>query len=443
MPRCLGPRHRSRAQAPRFTGVGLSTPDQAAAPRARTLATALRCEECGAETADLSRCTCAGCGGILFARCERSLSTSRNEGIWRFANALPRVSPSSRVTLAEGSTPLLAAPRLGSELRGTQVYVKDETRNPTGTFKDRILAIAASVARDVGAHGLVCASTGNAGASTAAFASRAGLPALIVVPATAPPVKLAQAIVCGATVVRVQGSYSDAHRLARQCEEAGYLNTTTTFISPYSVEGGRTIAYEIADDLGQPPDWIAVPIGAGPLLVGLHLGFADLVAAGRCRMLPRLLAVQPEGCAPIVRAVRERAAHVSAWGTPDTLVDSLADPLDGYEREGDITLRSIQATRGSGVVVSDEETLLWLSRLAERVGVFAEPGGAAALAGAARATADGLIAPGQSVVCCVTGTGLKTPLAALDTVETRLLDVDSPEFKRLLTRPARTGGLNV
>jgi threonine synthase len=400
--------------------------------------TVLHCAQCGADTVELGRSDCERCGGILLSVCERQLARAsstadcRADGVWRFAAALPRVSIDNRVTLAEGGTPLLKGTGLIGDHAG--LFLKDETRNPTGTFKDRIMAVTASVAREVGARGLVCASTGNAGASTAAYAARARLPALIVVPAQAPVVKLAQAIVCGATVVRVPGSYSDAYRVARELEKAGYVNATTTFISPYSVEGGRTVAYELVDDMAGSPDWIVVPIGAGPLLVGLLHGFAELSAAGRCRSVPRLLGVQPDGCAPIVRAIAQQADHVVAWGTPDTTVSSLADPLQGYEREGDITLEAIRASRGSGVAVGDADTVEWVRRLAVGTGVFAEPGGAIALAGAARAVERGLVTGDESIVCCVTGTGLKDPSAAVGSVDSHLVEAGSPEFERLLSR---------
>lgn len=317
------------------------------------------------------------------------------------------------VTLEEGDTPALEDQRLADELGVRGLVVKDEARNPTGTFKDRCLAVAASVALDCAAPGIVCASTGNAGASTAAYAARAGLPAVIIVPERTPPSKLAQARAYGAEVLPVKGGYSDAWALAVvAAEQLGYVNATTTFISPYSAEGSRSVAYELHEQLGEAPDWIAVPIGAGALLAGIHDAYWELVDAGLADRAPRMLAVQPAGCAPIVRAWETEAEKVSAWDEPDTLVGSLADPLRGYEREGDVCLDAVRASEGAGVAVPDEETLAAIRRLGA-AGVFAEPGGAIGLAGVTRAVAGGLIAADETVVCCVTGSGLKDPFVAV------------------------------
>jgi threonine synthase len=326
--------------------------------------------------------------------------------IFRFADRLPDVPEAARVTLDEGGTPLVDLPAAGAAIGVPRLSGKDEARNPTGTFKDRAMALSASVALAEGAGGLICASTGNAGASAAAYAARAGLPAVILVPVGTPPAKMAQAAVCGATVVAVEGSYSDAWRLAAEvAERTGWLNATTTFVCPYVVEGTRTVAYEIHEARGTP-DWVVVPIGAGPLLVGVHRGFADV---GRA---PRLLAVQPAGCAPIVRAF-ECGTAVEPWAAPATVASGLADPLAGYPEEGEITLSAIRASDGAAVAVDDDATIAAVRTLAECEGLFQEPSGAIALAGAAEARRRGVIGDGQTVVLCLTGTGLKDPRAAL------------------------------
>jgi threonine synthase len=334
-------------------------------------------------------------------------------GIWRHAPLLPPLPAAARISLAEGGTPLLALRRAGAAVGVGTLYGKDEARNPTGTFKDRCMAVCASVARVAGAPGIVCASTGNAGASAAAYGACAGLPVLILVPAGTPPAKLAQAAVCGARVVAVEGTYSDAHALARAlAHDLGWLNATTTFVCPHVVTGARTVAYEIAEDMGAP-DWVVVPIGAGPLLVGIHEGFADLVDRGLVARAPRLLAVQPSGCAPIARAFAEDAP-VRAWEAPATIASGLADPLAGYEHEGEITLRAIRASGGAAVAVDDARTIEAIRLLGAREGLFQEPAGAIALAGVEAARGSGAIEDGETVVAVLTGTGLKMPHAAFD-----------------------------
>jgi threonine synthase len=327
-------------------------------------------------------------------------------GIFRFAPMLPATEPGARVSLDEGSTPLVPLPAAGEAIGVPRLSGKDEARNPTGTFKDRCMALCATIAVAEGAGGLICASTGNAGASAAAYGARAGLPAVILVPVGTPPAKMAQAAVCGATVVAVEGSYSDAWGLASDVAGgAGWLNATTTFVCPYVVESTRTVAYEL-DAAGSAPDWVVVPIGAGPLLVGIHRGFADV------QKTPRLLAVQPAGCAPIVRAF-ERGTAVEPWTGPATVASGLADPLAGYPEEGEITLQAVRASGGAAVAVDDDATIAAVRRLAGYEGLFQEPSGAIALAGAAEARRRGMIGADDDVVLCLTGTGLKDPHAAL------------------------------
>jgi threonine synthase len=359
-------------------------------------------------------------------------------GIWRHAPLLPPLEPAARVSLDEGATPLLALERAGAAVGLAALLGKDEARNPSGTFKDRCLAVCASVARAERASGIVCASTGNAGASAAAYGARAGLPVLILVPAGTPPAKLAQAAVCGARVVAVEGTYSAAHALARAlARDRGWLNATTTFVCPHVVTGARTLAFELAEQVGVP-DWVVVPIGAGPLLVGIHEGYAELVRRRLVTRAPRLLAVQPTGCAPIVRAFVE-AAPVRAWEAPSTVASGLADPLAGYEEEGEITLAAIRASGGSAVAVDDERTLAAVRLLGAREGLFQEPSGAIALAGIEAARRAGTIAATETVVAVLTGTGLKTPQAAFDAARAVATVRGLAELRELLAGDAASG----
>lgn len=372
----------------------------------------LTCIACGA-TAGGATPRCPACGGRLEVARRPLPATYRPDptapGMFRHAALLPPLRPADRVSLAEGGTPLLPTPAIGETL-GVLLLAKDEARNPTGTFKDRCMALAASVARAEGAAGIVCASTGNAGASAAAYGARAGLPVVILVPVGTPPAKPAQAAACGARVLAVEGTYSDAWSLAaRAGAELGWLNTTTTYTCPYVVEGTRTAAFEIAEQHGVP-DWVAVPIGAGPFLTGVLRGFEDLLALGVVDRVPRLLGIQPTGCAPIVRAFEE-GEPVRPWEAPTTIAGGIADPLRGYPEEGDVTVAAIRASGGAAVAVDDDATRAAIRLLAEREGLFQEPSGAIAVAGIAEARRRGLIDEGATVVACLTGTGLKDPHA--------------------------------
>jgi threonine synthase len=293
------------------------------------------------------------------------------------------------------------------------LLLKDESRNPSGSFKDRGLALAASLAVDYGLVGLICASTGNAAVSTATYAARAGLPCVVLVPAAAALAKIAHARACGATVIPIRGTYSDAHALAiTAADELGWLNTTSTFVCPYTVEGARTVAFETWLACGVP-DWVVVPIGAGPLLVALARGYEELQELGLADRVPRMLAVQPAGCAPIVRALQEGASHVTAWDAPHTVADGLADPLTGYTEQGDITMEAVRKSHGAGVAIDDADTLAAVLEIAHTEGLFQEPSSAIAIAGLRAAIHLGLVVDGDRVVACLTGLGLKEPEAAL------------------------------
>jgi threonine synthase len=398
----------------------------------------LRCAACGAGTTGGATPRCPKCGGrleVVRDRPERYAPDDGARGIFRHAALLPATPPSARVTLDEGGTPLVAVPAAGAEAGVPRLLAKDESRNPTGTFKDRCMALAATVARAEGAPGIVCASTGNAGASAAAYGARAGLDVVILVPVGTPPAKLAQAAICGARVVAVRGTYSDAWALAAALSAAaGWLNATTTFTCPYVVEGTRTVAYELWEAIGVP-DWVAVPIGAGPLLAGVAAGFADLRALGLADRAPRLLALQPAGCAPIVRAFDE-GRPTRPWEAPATVASGLADPLSGYPEEGDVTVAAIAASGGAAVAVEEAEILAAVRTLARREGLFQEPSGAIALAGVAEARRRGLIDGDEVVVACLTGTGLKDPHAAAGGDQRPFPEVaTTAELERVLAGP--------
>lgn len=312
----------------------------------------------------------------------------RPRSLWRYHEALP-VAAGDPVTLGEGMTPLVPS-------RDGQLLFKVESANPTGSFKDRGAAVLVTALRDAGAREIVEDSSGNAGSAIAAYAARAGLEATIFVPEGASPAKLVQIAAHGARIVRVGGTREDVARAA-QAAPGRYASHCW---DPLFFHGTKTIAYELWEDLaGRAPDWVVVPVGHGTLLLGVATGFMELRAAGVIATLPRLLAVQGAGCAPLAGP-----AAGSGAGTGDTLAEGIRvrEPVRPAE-----IVAAVAASGGSFAVVTDEELVAARRRLA-REGLFVEPTAAAAPAAAWRR----LEAPGDLqglVVVPLTGHGLKAP----------------------------------
>lgn len=352
----------------------------------------LTCVDCRASYPATLLYACEACGGLL----EVTRPGTEPPGL----DAL--VSPA--VTLGECGTPLLPVRPGSLPMPARALWFKDETRNPSGSFKDRLVSAALTTALTFRSKGLVCASSGNAGASAAAYAARAGIPAVILVPERTPTEKMAQIAAYGALLVKVAGHYSNSYAMALAvARETGFVNVTTTFLNPYGTDALRLVGHEIYDQLGgQVPDWVFVPTGSGPLVKGVFQGFAD--RGGR---MPRLVAVQAEGCAPIVKAFEERAGEVQAWGEPKTIASGISDPLIGYARDGTYTLRLVRESGGCAIAVSDDEIRRAMRVLAAGNGIFAEPTGASSLAAAQKMLARGDIGPDERIVCMVTGHGFK------------------------------------
>ena len=324
---------------------------------------------------------------------------------------LPVASPVSLPPCRVGGTPLLPVPGLRRELAMPHLWVKDETRNPSGSTKDRASLLVVAKAIEYGIDTVATASTGNAASALAAVAAAAGVRAVVFVPASAPPAKLAQAATYGARVVPVAGSYDEAFELSiTACEKFGWYNRNTAF-NPFTIEGKKTVALEIAADLKpEAPDVVLVPTGDGVIISGVAKGFADLVHGGLLHRRPRLIAVQPTGSPAIARALRSGASAFS----PVTDAASVADSLVvNAPRNAIMALKEVRASGGSGVLVSDDEILDAIGHLARTTGVFAEPAAAAALAGLLAALKEGLVARDERAVLLITGTGLKDVPAAM------------------------------
>jgi threonine synthase len=342
---------------------------------------------------------------------------------------LPLEKYESIVSLEEGNTPLIRTESLGDGF-----YVKDETRNPTGSFKDRPNTVGISKAVELGAKTVAIASSGNAAGSLSAYAAKAKIECVVCVPEDTPNSKLKQIMVFGAKVAKVRGTYSNAFNLIREsCQKFGWHNLTSVCTAnPYQVEGDKTAAYEIYERLNNP-DWVLVPLGAGPLLVGIYRGFWELREAGLMDRIPRLVGVQAEECAPIVRAFKRGEKEVTAWeGKPHTVAHSIADPLTGYSQDGTLTLEKIRESNGVAESVNDDEMLEAVWQLSKGEGIFAEPAAASTLAAANKLKRNRIISNGDKVVLMVTGTGLKSS-AVLDRIgEAPIIDPDPNELVRTI-----------
>jgi threonine synthase len=341
-----------------------------------------------------------------------SLAEDRNYTIWRYKPLMP-VEPDSPVPpLTVGWTPLYRADRLAAGLGLKHVWVKDDGRNPSASFKDRASAVAVIKAREKGA-GLAAgkvvittSSTGNAGAALSALCASVGQPNVVFVPQSAPPAKVAQLLVYGSTVILVRGSYDDAFALCGQAaKEFGWYNRNTGY-NPYMSEGKKTAAFEICEQLGwDAPDWIVVSVGDGCVIGGVYKGLFDLYSLGWIKKLPKLLGVQAAGSAALYDAwTRGVGAMEMTPIEARTVADSISADLPADRIKA---LRAVRATDGAYVKVTDEEILAAIPTLARGSGVFAEPAGAAAYAGLVQGIKEGRIDPGERVVILSTGNGLK------------------------------------
>ncbi|GIG90453.1 pyridoxal-phosphate dependent enzyme [Plantactinospora endophytica] len=364
----------------------------------------VHCVRCRRST-DFPAYRCPNCGSPLVldlvpASADDCRHTS-GRGLWRYAGMLPRTRHA--VTLGEGATPLLPL-----RLDGRDAHVKLESLNPSLSFKDRAMALAVSAALDRGLDGLVLASTGNAAVSAATYAAAAGLRCRIFcATGSNAGTKLDTARAHGARVELVDGHYSDAYAAATRAEGEGWLNVTTTYRNPLLTEAYRPIAAELVAELGAVPDVVVVPVGAGPLLRGIWLGFTDLRDAGLTTTVPRMVGVQADACAPLVRA----------WGAADwesslrepvvvapTAATAIADALRGYEVEGLLTLAAARDSGGALVAV-DEPAIAEAGRELARRGLFVEPAAAAAVA----ALATSAVPARSRAVAVLTGHGAKEP----------------------------------
>lgn len=338
--------------------------------------------------------------------------SKRAFNMWRYRELLPVPGPEYIVSLGEGGTPLLKASRLGERLGLKNLYLKDETRNPTGSFKDRAMSVSVSMARYFGFKKAVIASSGNPTASLAAYGAKAGIEVYALVPHFASRGKISQLLMYGAKVIRVRWVEAEdpTVKMMRILYEKHGFYPSPSFgvFNPYQVEGPKTISMEVVEQLDWSiPDQVFVPTGAASLLTGVYKGFRDFEKLGFTNGIPRLVAVQPEGNHPLVRAWMQRADpfNIKPWEKPpETVATGLEDT---YPWDGDMGLKALYETNGYGVVVSDDEIVYVMKLLASLEGVFAEPSGAAGLAGLVKAVENKQVDRDEVVVVLVTGHGLK------------------------------------
>ena len=360
---------------------------------------------------------CARCGQMLAVRYDLERAGAavskddlrrRPPGMYRFRELLPLDDAEEPVTLGEGATPLLSLPRVASHLGLAQLWAKDEGQNPTGSFKARGLGMAITRARTLGVKGLMIPSAGNAGGAAAAYGARAGLPVAVVVPRATPEAAIAEAILAGARVFTVDGTIATAGKvIASVAAGLGWFDLAT-LKEPYRLEGKKTMGLELAEQLGwEAPDVLMYPTGGGTGLVGIWKAFEELGAMGWIKPAqPRFVAVQAEGCAPVVKGWAEGAETTAVWENPVTDAPGLRVPGPFAGRQ---MLRILRETNGAGRAVSEAEILEAQKLLARLEGIWTGPESAAALAALLRMRQEGLVDASARVVLILTGAGIKNP----------------------------------
>ncbi len=404
----------------------IETPTQnstAATPGATATPTAspshilgLRCRACGRPEEIGPNYVCSGCFGplevvydfdVARATLTQDAIARRPAGIWRYLELLP-VSAAPARGLAVGSTALVSADRLASQIGIDRLWLKDDTRNPTLSFKDRVVAVAAARAVEFGFDTLACASTGNLAGATAAAAAALGLRAFVFVPSDLEPAKVDHALGYGATVVRVDGTYDDINRLSLEiADEEGWAFVNVN-LRPFYSEGSKTLAFEIAEQLGwRLPEVLVSPIASGSLFTKVAKGFGELIEVGLVEPKEvRFVGGQPEGCAPVATAFAAGTDRIEPVRRPDTIVRSLAI---GSPADGPYALDLVRRTGGSIEAIPDANTAAAIRRLAAAEGIFVETAGGVTVAAVEAARRRGVIRDGDEVVALLTGNGVKTP----------------------------------
>lgn len=409
----------------------------------------LRCLKCGKEYAlTKGLYVCKKCGGKLDIfydydaigeKVSKEVLKSRPPGVWKYAEFLPISDRKYIVTLGEGGTPLLEAKHLASELGMKHLWLKDETRNPTSSFKDRPMSVGVSKAVEFGGKVVVTASSGNAAIALSAYSAKAGIECYAFVPSDVPSPKLVQLSIYGAHVIKAKpkGIGDPSYKLMQMAHEryGWHPVPSSGAFNPYHPEGSKTISYEICEQLNwQAPDWVLVPAGAGTLLSGSAKGYFEFERLDFVKTIPRLAAIQAQGCAPLVKAFKDGTPpyEIPTWKNPRTVAGGLIDP---YPWDADTAIPAIKKSQGVAESVTDDEILSAEKLLAQAEGIFAEPSGAAGIAGLRKLFEMGLVDRSDVVVVEITGGGLKDQKIAMQLVrEPPSIEPELEQLERLIKK---------
>jgi threonine synthase len=379
------------------------------------------CTVCGdRRTLDRALTICERCGGMLAMRydldavrhnIDKPTLASRAPGMYRFRELTPITKEETPIALGEGGTPMLSLPRLAAHLGMDALFAKDEGQNPTGTFKARGIGMAVSGACRFGAKGFIIPSAGNAGGAAGVYGARAGLPVVVIVPRGTPPAAVAEAAIAGAHVFAVEGSISDAGKVAgRLSAQLGPLGWTdlSTLKEPFRLEGKKTMGLEIAEQLGwTAPEVLIYPTGGGTGLLGIVKAYEELGAMGWISgtpRAPRMISVQAEGCAPVVKAWKESRETTEAWPNPTTFAAGLRVPSPFAGRQ---MIRAIRETGGGAIAVSEEAIAKAQLLLARLEGIWTSPEAAATVAALIALKAENAVKSSDRTVVVLTGAGFK------------------------------------
>jgi threonine synthase len=396
----------------------------------------LVCISCGADYApDAILYRCARCGHLLAVtydldslHIDRAAWNARPLTLWRYRELLP-VS-GDPVTLQEGGTPLYHLTRLGEELGLPRLYAKHEGMNPSGSFKDRGMTVGVSMALQLGMTSVACASTGNTSASLAAYAAKAGIPAVVLLPAGKVALgKVAQALMHGAKVIAVRDNFDKALEMVQElCESHGiYLLNS---INPFRLEGQKTIGFEVIDQLGDVPDRMVLPVGNAGNISAVHKGLGEFIDLGFIDRLPMMTGIQAEGSRPVVDAVEKGLFELVPAEHPETVATAIRI---GAPVNAEKALTAIRATGGTAASVTDEEILAMQRDLARKEGIGVEPASAASVAGVRKLVESGVIDRDETIVCVVTGHLLKDPETVIRQCEPPIeIDADAASLLSVL-----------
>ena len=374
--------------------------------------THLRCRECKKEYEPTFKYICDECFGPLdvhydYPTLTKDSFTNREQTYWRYFELLPIIDKSNIVSINAGMTPLVKAEKLGEKIGLNNLYIKNDSVNPTFSFKDRPAGIAVSKAKEFGLTSVGCASTGNLASATAAHAAKANMSCYIFAPSDIEHAKITQSLSYGAEYIAVDGTYDDANRIAAQVGDSKGIGIVNINMRSYYVEGSKTLAYEVAEQLDwNVPDQLVVPTGSGAMLNAICKGFEELetvsLVNGTSSM--HMNCAQPHGCAPIVDAFKNNSSDVIPVENPDTVAKSLAigDPGDGR-----YVLKRLKQFNGIAEESNNKEILDAILLLARTEGIFTEPAGGVSVAVLKKMVEDGKIDKNETTVCYVTGNGLK------------------------------------